>query len=74
MGKFSPIDFAPVDKAVFIQQLRRRGIKDEAVIRAMEQVPREEFVGVELVEALLLQPEDRVLEVGADPAAYYPDK
>ncbi len=91
MEKFPPVDFAPIDKAVFIQQLRRRGIKDEAVIRAMEQVPREEFVGVELVEfayddtalpiesgqtisqpfmvalmieALLLKPKDRVLEVG----------
>jgi protein-L-isoaspartate(D-aspartate) O-methyltransferase len=50
MGKFAPIDSAQIDKAVFIQQLRRRGIKDKAVIRAMEQVPREEFVGVELAE------------------------
>src|SRR2546423_13590324 len=32
------------EKMIFQLTLRRRGVSDEAVLRAMEQVPREEFV------------------------------
>src|SRR3954454_2212163 len=35
----------PPEKMVFQFTLRRRGISDQAVLRAMEEVPREEFVG-----------------------------
>ena len=73
------------------RQLRSRGIKDERVLSAMEEVPREKFIKKELVEfayqdaplpieeeqtisqpyvvalmaeALDLEPEDRVLDIG----------
>jgi protein-L-isoaspartate(D-aspartate) O-methyltransferase len=36
--------FAPQDKMKFQLTLRRRGISDQAVLRAMEEVPREAFV------------------------------
>lgn len=36
--------FAPQDKMMFQLTLRRRGISDQAVLRAMEEVPREAFV------------------------------
>ncbi|WP_170323327.1 protein-L-isoaspartate(D-aspartate) O-methyltransferase [Bradyrhizobium sp. STM 3809] len=35
---------APPEKMMFQLTLRRRGISDQAVLRAMEEVPREEFV------------------------------
>jgi protein-L-isoaspartate(D-aspartate) O-methyltransferase len=35
---------APQDKMMFQLALRRRGISDQAVLRAMEEVPREDFV------------------------------
>lgn len=38
------------EKQAFLQLLRRRGISDKAVLSAMERVPREEFVAVDLVE------------------------
>src|SRR5206468_616781 len=34
----------PPEKMMFQLTLRRRGISDQAVLRAMEEVPREEFV------------------------------
>jgi protein-L-isoaspartate(D-aspartate) O-methyltransferase len=34
----------PPEKMIFQLTLRRRGVSDQAVLRAMEQVPREEFV------------------------------
>lgn len=79
------------DKAGFIDLLRRHGIRDKAVLEAMAAVPRENFVGIHLLEfayddtplpieegqtisqpyivalmteALQLEPDDRVLEVG----------
>ncbi|MGP8120159.1 MAG: protein-L-isoaspartate(D-aspartate) O-methyltransferase [Xanthobacteraceae bacterium] len=36
--------FAPQDRMKFQLTLRRRGISDQAVLRAMEEVPREAFV------------------------------
>jgi protein-L-isoaspartate(D-aspartate) O-methyltransferase len=45
------MDVAPDDESVgrmeFLLGLRRRGIGDQAVLRAMDEVPREQFVGVE---------------------------
>lgn len=38
------------DKRAFMDLLKRRGIRDERVLRAMDSVPREEFVGADLVE------------------------
>ena len=38
------------DQKSFLDLLKRRGIRDEAVLRAMEIVPREQFVGVNLAE------------------------
>ncbi|MDU6731568.1 MAG: protein-L-isoaspartate O-methyltransferase, partial [Bradyrhizobium sp.] len=35
---------APPEKMMFQLTLRRRGISDQAVLRTMEEVPREEFV------------------------------
>ncbi len=79
------------DKEAFINLLRRRGIDDAAVLKAMATVPRETFVGLSLaefayddtplpigqgqtisqpymvalmIEAMGLQPGDRVLEIG----------
>ncbi len=79
------------DKAAFINLLKSRGIRDDAVLKAMATVPREKFVGVHLLEfayddsplpieegqtisqpyivalmaeALQLEPNDRVLEIG----------
>jgi protein-L-isoaspartate(D-aspartate) O-methyltransferase len=37
----------PPEKMIFQLALRRRGISDQAVLRAMEEVPREAFVAVE---------------------------
>jgi len=38
------------DQNAFLDLLKRRGIRDEAVLKAMEIVPREQFVGVDLAE------------------------
>lgn len=38
------------DKKAFIGLLKKRGIKDQAVLDAMREVPREDFVGVQLQE------------------------
>jgi protein-L-isoaspartate(D-aspartate) O-methyltransferase len=35
----------PPEKMMFQLSLRRRGISDQAVLRAMEEIPREDFVG-----------------------------
>jgi protein-L-isoaspartate(D-aspartate) O-methyltransferase len=42
---------ADVERMEFQLALRRRGISDQAVLRAMDAVPREHFVGAELVES-----------------------
>ncbi len=39
-----PIDPSPSEKLTFQLSLRRRGISDRAVLRAMEEVPRDKFV------------------------------
>src|ERR1700744_1858940 len=36
---------APPEKMMFQLTLRRRGISDQAVLRTLEEVPREDFVG-----------------------------
>jgi protein-L-isoaspartate(D-aspartate) O-methyltransferase len=41
---------ADVERMEFQLGLRRRGISDQAVLRAMDEVPREHFVGAELAE------------------------
>jgi protein-L-isoaspartate(D-aspartate) O-methyltransferase len=46
-----------------VQQLERRGIHDPRVLEAMEWVPREEFVPVELID---LAYDDRALPIGLD--------
>jgi protein-L-isoaspartate(D-aspartate) O-methyltransferase len=47
-----PIDSpASVGRMQFMLDLRRRGISDQAVLRAMDEVPREHFVENPLVEA-----------------------
>src|SRR5688572_5120892 len=38
------------DKQVLLRLLERRGIQDKAVLDAIEEVPREEFVGMALAE------------------------
>ena len=40
-----------VDRMEFLLTLRRRGIGDAAVLRAMEEVPRDQFVSQDLVDA-----------------------
>jgi protein-L-isoaspartate(D-aspartate) O-methyltransferase len=42
---------ADVERMEFQLALRRRGISDQAVLRAMDEVPREHFVSTELVES-----------------------
>ncbi|HEY0566863.1 MAG TPA: protein-L-isoaspartate(D-aspartate) O-methyltransferase [Xanthobacteraceae bacterium] len=48
-------DPPPADDSVsrmeFLLNLRRRGIMDQAVLRAMDEVPREHFVGPDLLDA-----------------------
>jgi protein-L-isoaspartate(D-aspartate) O-methyltransferase len=39
-----PTDHQPPEKMLFQLNLRRRGISDQAVLRAMEEIPREAFV------------------------------
>jgi protein-L-isoaspartate(D-aspartate) O-methyltransferase len=41
-------DVGPME---FLLTLRRRGIGDQAVLRAMDEVPREHFVGLEFVDS-----------------------
>jgi protein-L-isoaspartate(D-aspartate) O-methyltransferase len=48
-------------RAMVENQLRRRGIRDERVLRAMEQIPREEFVPLEV---RLLAYSDDALPIG----------
>ncbi len=40
---------AKVERMEFLLSLRRRGVSDQAVLRAMDSVPREEFVAAEFV-------------------------
>jgi len=40
-----------VERMEFQLALRRRGISDQAVLRAMDEVPREHFVSAELVDS-----------------------
>lgn len=42
-----PVQF---NKEAFIRMLRRQGIRDETVLKAMANVPREKFVGINLLE------------------------
>jgi protein-L-isoaspartate(D-aspartate) O-methyltransferase len=42
---------ADVERMEFQLALRRRGISDQAVLRAMDEIPREHFVSAELVES-----------------------
>src|SRR3954447_4220208 len=44
-GMSMPADKPPPEKMMFQLTLRRRGISEQAVLRAMEEVPRELFVG-----------------------------
>lgn len=44
---FEPDPYISQRQAMVEQQLRRRGIHDERVLQAMEQVPRHEFISVE---------------------------
>jgi protein-L-isoaspartate(D-aspartate) O-methyltransferase len=44
-------DATDTQRMEFMLQLRRRGIMDQAVLRAMDEVPREHFVDTELVDA-----------------------
>ena len=39
------------DRMEFLLTLRRRGIADKAVLRAMDEVPRERFVDANFVES-----------------------
>ena len=45
------IKAADVERMEFQLALRRRGISDQAVLRAMDEVPREHFVSTELVDS-----------------------
>jgi protein-L-isoaspartate(D-aspartate) O-methyltransferase len=45
------LEAADVERMEFQLALRRRGISDEAVLRAMDQVPREHFVAPEFIES-----------------------
>src|SRR6187399_2790263 len=90
-GSAEPGDRGTERDAMVRRQLEARGIRDTAVLRAMREVPRHEFVPDDLqrhaygdgplaigegqtvsqpfvvakmVEALELEPTDRVLEVG----------
>ena len=46
-----PPDDEKVQRMEFMLSLRRRGITNQAVLRAMDQVPREHFVTSELIDA-----------------------
>jgi protein-L-isoaspartate(D-aspartate) O-methyltransferase len=45
------LEAADVERMEFQLALRRRGISDQAVLRAMDQVPREHFVAPEFIES-----------------------
>jgi protein-L-isoaspartate(D-aspartate) O-methyltransferase len=45
------VQAADVERMEFQLALRRRGISDQAVLRAMDDVPREHFVAAELIES-----------------------
>jgi protein-L-isoaspartate(D-aspartate) O-methyltransferase len=45
------IKAADVERMEFQLALRRRGISDQAVLRAMDEVPREHFVSAELIDS-----------------------
>ncbi len=45
------IKAADVERMEFQLALRRRGISDQAVLRAMDEVPREHFVGTEFIDS-----------------------
>lgn len=46
-----PYDADRVSRMEFLLTLRRRGISDQAVLRAMDEVPREHFVAPDCLEA-----------------------
>jgi protein-L-isoaspartate(D-aspartate) O-methyltransferase len=50
-GVVSEIKATDVERMEFQLTLRRRGISDQAVLRAMDEVPREHFVSAELAES-----------------------
>ena len=45
------LEAADVERMEFQLALRRRGISDQAVLRAMDEVPREHFVAPEFIES-----------------------
>jgi protein-L-isoaspartate(D-aspartate) O-methyltransferase len=47
----SPREEQDVDRMKFLLTLRRRGIGDQAVLRAMDEVPRERFVEAEFTDS-----------------------
>ena len=59
-----------VGRMQFLLMLRRRGIMDAAVLRALDEVPREHFVergfaeSAYMTEQLEVQPQNCVLEIG----------
>lgn len=57
----SNTDFESERRAMIEWQLRRRGIHDERVLRAMQEVPRHEFVPLPLQQAAY---EDRPIVIG----------
>ena len=50
-GAVATVPAADVERMEFQLGLRRRGISDQAVLRAMDEVPREHFVGAELADS-----------------------
>ncbi len=56
----SPQSESGIDRMEFLLNLRRRGIADQAVLRAMDEVPREHFVAAALCEAAY---EDQALPI-----------
>src|SRR5512134_1810514 len=57
------MNFALARHIMVAEQIERRGIRDPRVLEAMEWVPREEFVPLELHD---LAYEDRALPIGLD--------
>ena len=56
-----PADLTPAKRAMLGDHLRRRGIHDRRVLRAIERIPREQFVPDELAEEAYA---DRALPIG----------
>jgi len=54
-------DWEAERRAMVEKQLRRRGLRDERVLRAMELIPREEFLPP---EARLLSYSDEAIPIG----------